>query len=583
MRTLKIKTKRTLSFLLMIMLAMSMTLGACGKSSKENKSKYEEDDDDDEDEDDKSSKKKKKDKDSDDESSRSDAIYYAAELIMGDTSYNCLEMGMTPENTNVVMHGNKSCTLTMGGFPTEFDIKDGKMYASGQALYEFDRVSRDEIKIDMQGTVYLFYLKDSELAEAAGLHEGASGPSPSEKKRKYRDLIAGEQEYEVDGGVLYYETDPEGVLISYGDVIADELHIPEEIDGEPVFAIRRIHGDFKKLYLPSTLKTIYASFGDFEGVEEIYVGDGDECALCYMSQGCCNYGHFIKDDLKEIHFAPSMADNENIKLKAGFLGGAFELEEVENMPPLWEEGYLSLEKAEAMLLKNDPKKYVTPQSKKVTNLAKEVTEGAVTDEEKVFLISEWIVDNVCYDTVGYREYCYEQFAKADGKTYEPKARTEWVEPEDVIEHKKTVCDGYARLTKAMCNAVGIPAVYVSGTIPSLDSLVNKHGWNMVYIDGVWKHIDNTWCDKDYNTQIIVDEEEEEVVDVETSDEGAITYEYYMSNEELQEDYTWEEIEQINNANLEKYSFKNCHDFFCLPALAMGFDHIAEEVDGTPVK
>lgn len=487
-----------------------------------------------------------------------------------------------------------SGVLSMFGNDTEIACKDGKVSAFGQDLYTYEMKDADTMVFDMMGAVYTFLREGSEAAEALQNSGGSASVATASadgsdevtySKKPNRHLMSTETEYEVDGGVLYYETYSDGVEISYGNVYADELKIPEEIEGKPVYAIRRLHGNIKNLYVPKTLKRIYGSFGDFEGCEKLVVGyDSDDCDLEFFSQGGCEYGHFLKEDLKEVSFSPSMKDNEDITLKLNVMGGAFQLEKVENMPPIWEEGYQSLVKAEKML--SDPGKYIKPQSEKVQKLTDEVTAGAASDTEKLFLISQWVCDNVSYDDVRYLEWKAVREARYYGADWDYKnssAETDWVEPDDVIDHKATVCEGYAKLTRAMCNAAGIPAVYVMGIIPPKVDLPEPHAWNMVYVDGAWTHIDNTFSDKDYNKSITLDEDGE-LYAVETNEDGDnISREMYESNPELQEDYTWEEIEAINQATEEKYSFKNEHDYFCLPALAMGANHIAWEVEGMPIE
>ena len=480
--------------------------------------------------------------------------------------------------------------LSMMGNDTEITCKDGKVSAYGQDLYKYEITGGDTMKFDMMGSVYTFVKEGS--AAAANLpdvgsieaNNSSSTDTKTYSKKPNRHLMSTEKEYKVDGGVLYYEKDSDGIAISYGNVYADELKIPEEIDGKPVYAIRRLHGNIKNLYLPKTIKRIYASFGDFEGCEKFVIGnDSNDCALEFFSQGGCQYGHFVKDKLKEVIFPASMKENDKIKMTLNVMGGAFNLEKAENIPPIWEEGAQSLLKAEKML--SDPKKYIQTPSSKVKKLTDEVIAGAKDDREKVFLISQWICDNVSYDSVGYINYQAQRQAKyygSDNKSDNNNKMTKWLEPDDVIDHKVTVCEGYARLTKAMCNAAGIPAVYVFGIIPPKKDLLEYHAWNMVYIDGAWQHIDNTASDKDYNASVSVDDKGE-LFAVETNEGGvSITYEMYQSNKELQKDYSWEDIQAINKANEDKYSFKNAHDYFCLPALAMGANHIAWEVDDVKI-
>ena len=45
---------------------------------------------------------------------------------------------------------------------------------------------------------------------------------------------------------------------------------------------------------------------------------------------------------------------------------------------------------------------------------------------------------------------------------------------------EAACGTYARAFKFLCSAAGIPCFTISTT---------NHGWNMVYVDGQWLHVD----------------------------------------------------------------------------------------------
>lgn len=56
---------------------------------------------------------------------------------------------------------------------------------------------------------------------------------------------------------------------------------------------------------------------------------------------------------------------------------------------------------------------------------------------------------------------------------------------------ETVCAGYAKAFKLLCEQYGIPCVLVEGT-----SKGEQHMWNYVQADGVWYGVDCTWDDTD---------------------------------------------------------------------------------------
>lgn len=68
----------------------------------------------------------------------------------------------------------------------------------------------------------------------------------------------------------------------------------------------------------------------------------------------------------------------------------------------------------------------------------------------------------------------------------------------VLRNKKAVCEGYARLFKAMCNHAGIPARVLTGyartNFTSRDNRFrSNHTWNAVRIDSNWHLLDITWA------------------------------------------------------------------------------------------
>ena len=62
---------------------------------------------------------------------------------------------------------------------------------------------------------------------------------------------------------------------------------------------------------------------------------------------------------------------------------------------------------------------------------------------------------------------------------------------------ESVCEGYAKAMKVICDRIGIPCILVSGTsYTSLDDTGGNHMWNYVKMDdGKWYAIDVTWDDQ----------------------------------------------------------------------------------------
>lgn len=57
--------------------------------------------------------------------------------------------------------------------------------------------------------------------------------------------------------------------------------------------------------------------------------------------------------------------------------------------------------------------------------------------------------------------------------------------------KTTVCAGYSKAFKLLCEAYGIPCVLVSGTTDT----GGAHMWNYVFLEGAWYAVDTTWDDQ----------------------------------------------------------------------------------------
>lgn len=71
------------------------------------------------------------------------------------------------------------------------------------------------------------------------------------------------------------------------------------------------------------------------------------------------------------------------------------------------------------------------------------------------------------------------------------------QPKQVFDSGLAVCEGYARLFKAMAGELGIEAEYVRGLSRTwLDGKLDNqyHAWNSVKVGGKWYLVDATWAD-----------------------------------------------------------------------------------------
>ena len=126
----------------------------------------------------------------------------------------------------------------------------------------------------------------------------------------------------------------------------------------------------------------------------------------------------------------------------------------------------------------------------VQTLSDEIVGEETDDYRKMFLINKWLAENLYYDY---------DFYYGSGELY--------IEPEDIIEHRRTVCSGYARLQRLLLQAQGIPAITVftysaSDGITEADAgeTESNHEHCEAYLasEGRWVTMDATWdCHNTY--------------------------------------------------------------------------------------
>lgn len=93
---------------------------------------------------------------------------------------------------------------------------------------------------------------------------------------------------------------------------------------------------------------------------------------------------------------------------------------------------------------------------------------AMTDEEKVLAVNDYIVRNTKYGA---------------STTASPHSAFA------VVMEGEAVCQGYALLAYKMIDLLDIDVKYVTGEADGIG-----HAWNLVYVNGAWKHLDTTWND-----------------------------------------------------------------------------------------
>ena len=107
----------------------------------------------------------------------------------------------------------------------------------------------------------------------------------------------------------------------------------------------------------------------------------------------------------------------------------------------------------------------------VENKINEMIKDNMTTEEKIKKIHDYIIDSTKYDTL-----------KSDNipdETY--KSNTAY----GVLVQGYGICSGYSDTISIFLNKLGITNYKISN---------DTHIWNLIYINGIWVHLDSTWDD-----------------------------------------------------------------------------------------
>jgi hypothetical protein len=130
---------------------------------------------------------------------------------------------------------------------------------------------------------------------------------------------------------------------------------------------------------------------------------------------------------------------------------------------------------------------------KVREILATVAPDSMSQSEKELAIHDWIVNNTQYDQ--------------SLSIYDPY--------NTLIKHTG-VCEGYSLLAQKMFTVAGIKSIVVEGTAGG-----QSHAWNMVYIDGKWRHVDATWDDP-------------------VSFEDVLSHDYYnLTDSQISIDHSWD--------------------------------------------
>jgi hypothetical protein len=128
-----------------------------------------------------------------------------------------------------------------------------------------------------------------------------------------------------------------------------------------------------------------------------------------------------------------------------------------------------------------------------------LTQPYTTELEKVRSIFYWITDHISYNTIRYQprpvDYMDDGAESAFDNDSILKSLDERVAA-IVLKRRYSLCDGYARLFKTLCDHAGIKSEVIAGfarTGFGSGQFKCNHKWNAVLIDSNWYLLDATWA------------------------------------------------------------------------------------------
>lgn len=97
------------------------------------------------------------------------------------------------------------------------------------------------------------------------------------------------------------------------------------------------------------------------------------------------------------------------------------------------------------------------------------------------------------DDYGRVKYCFDKIVRET--EYVPDAENNQNILSVFLTHE-SVCNGYAKALQYLCREVGIPCLFVSGTVSG-----QGHAWNVAQLDGDWYQVDVTWGDPQFDDTV----------------------------------------------------------------------------------
>lgn len=116
---------------------------------------------------------------------------------------------------------------------------------------------------------------------------------------------------------------------------------------------------------------------------------------------------------------------------------------------------------------------------KTDEIMEEILTDDMTDEEKIEILHDHIIENATYDiSINNNNESEYNSSTAYGPLFEGYA----------------ICNGYSDLMAIYLNKLGIINIKIATTSDEISYSEAGHVWNAVNLDGKWYHIDLTWDD-----------------------------------------------------------------------------------------
>lgn len=227
--------------------------------------------------------------------------------------------------------------------------------------------------------------------------------------------------------------------------------------------------------IPGPEVLAYASEDNCSDVEEVLKGVSVEPAEKYDTE-CYKRLEAALGSLS------TRLDIEDLRLRKGDVQRAYRAVTKDNPRMFYLDGLTVTTASDTDLVETIEPRYIrrTDKVKKMRNRyeakvkeALRSTKGAVTDEEKARALHDWLCFNTEYD-----------HAAAAAPSSAPALESESY---GAMVSGKALCLGYSRAYQDLLSRVGIRSSIA-------ESETMGHGWNIVRVEGSWRHVDATFDD-----------------------------------------------------------------------------------------